>query len=66
MSDDGCFCDGNGGAPCWSCGGEGLMSADCGDDLCTGNECIHGEPERPCDICDGRGEIACPHHEAAP
>lgn len=57
-----CFCDGNGSVSCWSCGGGALVQADCGDDLCVGNDCIHGEPDVPCEICDGSGELLCPAH----
>lgn len=40
---------------CWKCGGEGI-DLFCIDDLCHGvGYCIHGDGQRTCRQCDGRG-----------
>lgn len=37
---------------CYACGGRGWF-VDCIDDMCHGqDECIHGDPPRPCLICN--------------
>jgi hypothetical protein len=44
-SDDGCF----------NCGGWGWQVT-CIDDMCHGqDECIHGDPPRPCRYCNADG-----------
>lgn len=58
-----CFCDGNGDVPCWAGCDDGWVQADCGDDLCVGNDCIHGLPHVRCEICLGKGWIRCPAHD---
>jgi hypothetical protein len=42
---------------CYECYGEGTIII-CPDDMCHGTgECIHGDGEVPCPVCDGRGFI---------
>lgn len=54
---DQCFCDGNGWAPCWQCGGAGGFH-DCGEDTCC---CLDkGDLNEVCDECNGRGGFCCP------
>ncbi len=45
---------------CYECGGRGYVVR-CIDDLCYGqDECIHGDPPKPCRVCnkDGNREDA--------
>lgn len=39
---------------CWSCGGEGWVEHDCGEDTCC---CLYPEPNVPCDVCRGVGSF---------
>ena len=40
---------------CWDCGGRGWKIT-CIDDMCHGqDECIHGDPLRPCWTCNRDG-----------
>jgi hypothetical protein len=42
---------------CWGCGGEGI-DITCMDDLCHGQGwCMHGDGERPCPQCGGKGVL---------
>lgn len=42
---------------CYECGGRGWKIV-CIDDLCHGqDECIHGDPPVPCQICNPKGEL---------
>lgn len=42
---------------CWKCGGEGFIVF-CIDDLCQGTgECMHGDGEDVCPICEGEGNL---------
>ncbi len=42
---------------CPECDGEGFI-LDCCDDICNGlGECIHGDGERVCPVCEGSGEV---------
>jgi hypothetical protein len=53
-----CWCndDGYDNSGCYECGGRGYF-VDCIDDLCHGgDECIHGDPPRPCRTCNPKGE----------
>lgn len=42
---------------CYNCGGdETSLGSDCIDDLCHGQDCIHGDPGYlRCDVCRGKG-----------
>lgn len=47
--------DDDGDAHCSACGGRGFRVT-CPDDLCHGqDECIHGDPPRPCWACNPKG-----------
>lgn len=41
---------------CWDCGGRGWKIT-CPDDLCHGQECIHGDPPMRCWMCNRDGEL---------
>jgi hypothetical protein len=46
---------------CYECGGRGWF-IDCIDDLCHGQDCcIHGDPPRPCRVCNPKGEKEDPY-----
>lgn len=43
------------GVQCWKCSGEGFVIV-CIDDMCRGSgNCIHGDGEEICHICNGDG-----------
>lgn len=43
------------GGGCWRCGGAG-WEITCIDDLCHGaGECMHGDGEEPCPVCNKDG-----------
>ncbi len=54
-----CDCGGSGFVVCHRCHGEGFILT-CIDDICRGaGECMHGDGEDVCPVCNGDGSVAC-------